>query len=175
MPSVIYVHSDGATLTPVRPVDIKALAKLPIGKPLRNSITRPRNGKVHRLYFAAIAAAAKHWPEGAEPEPEGDADLLRAWLQCKAGYARRRFFPVAAKDAVIALIQDIRGDDKYAFVKEVQVDGEPGLVVFIPMSIDYGTLDEKEFEPIKQPVFEIIESMMECSVKELVEADDNET
>lgn len=175
MPSVVWVKSDGKALLPLRPVDMKAFVKLEIGKPFKATITMPRNRKVDRLYFAAIRAAAKTWPEGVEPQPEGDEDLLRAWLQCRVGYCKRRRWPVSAKEMVIELIKDVRADDKYAFVKECLWDGQPALEVLIPLSIDYNTLDEKAFEPIKTPVFDLIESVMGCTVKQLVEADDNET
>ena len=162
-------------MTPVRAVDLKALEGLPTGVSLKAKISKPRNRLVHRLYFAAIAAAAKHWPHGVEPEPEGDADRLRAWLQCKAGHAIRIVFPVTAKDAVIALIENMTSKDKYAFTKEGVIAGEPALAVFLPLSIDYSTLDEAEFAPTKTAVFEIIEATLGVTVKQLVEADDNET
>lgn len=146
------------------------------GKPLKCKLTNPRNPKVHRLYFSAIAAAAKHWPEGEEPEPGGDADLLRAWLQVKAGYAIRRVFDVEAMPVLIALISDIRASDKYAFVKQTKlISGEPAAVAFIPLSISYAELDDAAFEPIKSSVFDIIESVLGCTITQLVEADEKET
>ncbi|MBP8235146.1 MAG: hypothetical protein KAY22_22875, partial [Rhizorhabdus sp.] len=163
-------------LIPARVADAVELEKLALKKsdalrPYRCRLTHPRNGLVHRTYFAAIAAAAKRWPEGMEPQPEGNADLLRAWLQCKAGRFTRRTAPVAAKDTVIWLLGEIRDADKYAFVKEVLVDGEPHLGIFVPDSVAYDEMDDTEFEPLKTAVFTRIEEVFGMDVKTLIELD----
>lgn len=137
----------------------------------RCRLTKPRNPLVHNLYFAAIASAAKRWPDNLEPQPEGNEKLLRAWLQCKAGYCTRKTFPLAAKDAVIWLLGEVRADDKFAFVKEVIVDGEPHLGVFIPDSIAYEELDDIAFAPIKDAVFARIEDVFGMDVKALIKLD----
>ncbi len=169
----VYCAAD--RLVGTRASDHIDIGMLTEGKPLKCRLTNPRNPKVHRLYFSAIAAAAKHWPEGAEPEPGGDADLLRAWLQVKAGYAIKRVFSVEAMPVLIALIGDVRASDKYAFVKQTTVAGEPAAVAFIPLSISYAELDDEAFAPIKSSVFDIIESTLGCTITQLVEADEKET
>lgn len=176
MPSQIYFHRHGETLTPIREKDRLELLKLPENKPLRANITKPRNPKVHRLYFAAIAAAAKHWPEDAEPlDLNQDEAMLRAFLQVKSGYFTRKIFDLSAKDQLIELIADIRGEGKFAFVKQTIFNKEPCVAVFTPLSIRYEELGDEEFRPLKESVFEIILSTLNIgSITELVAAAENE-
>lgn len=177
MPAAVFVKFDGNALQPIRPVDAKELAKLVVGRPYKATITKPRNPKVHRLYFKAIASAAKQWPEHAEPlDLDGDADMLRAWLQCKANWCYRAGpFQPHELDEVIKLMRLLSADDKYGFVRPSDIDGEPGLIVFVSRSIEYQEADDPEFEPVKSKVFAIIEATLGCTIKQLVEADDNET
>lgn len=177
MPAAVFVKFDGKALQPIRPVDEKELAKLVVGRPYKAAITKPRNPKVHRLYFAAIAAAAKQWPEHEEPlDLDGNADLLRAWLQCKANWCYRAGpFQPSELDQVIKLMRLLSAEDKYGFVRPSDVDGEPGLIVFVSRSIEYEQADDPEFEPVKRAVFDRIEATLGCTIEQLVKADENET
>ena len=174
MPSTLYVHRKGETLTPIREKDRLELLNLPEGKPLRAKLTKPRNPKVHRLYFAAIAAAAKHWPEGEEPNPQGDEILLRQFLQCKAGWCIRIDFDVTQTDSVIRLLEETRDQEKYGFVKPIMKDGEPALGVYISKSVAYDVADDDLFNPVKTEVLAMIESFCSCTIQDLIEADQNE-
>lgn len=179
----LYVHPHRCEqcgtdrLIPARPQDGIELEKLALKRhdmryPFKARLTKPRNALVHRLYFSAIAAAARRWPETEEPYPQGSADLLRSWLQIRAGYKEVVIFPVSAYDAVIKLLERTRGEDRYAFVKQTTVDGEPALGVFTSLSIAYDTLSEDEFRPVKESVFSIIEGIFQMDVKTLVEMDE---
>lgn len=175
----IYVISDGKSLHPSRKVDAEALAKIPVGVPHKAKVSKPRNRKVHNLYFAAITAAAKHWPKGEEPFTDPDEaenpDLLRSWLQCKAGWHIRIDFDPSEKDAVIQLLEAVRDEDKYAFVKPTTKDGEPMLSVYISKSVSYNAAEDEIFNPVKTEVLSRIEAVLGCSVQTLIESDDNET
>lgn len=155
----LLVHPTSQGLAPARRIDAELIAKIKPGKYLAK-LSKPRNSLVHRLFFASIAAAALHWPEGVEPEPEGDEKLLRAWLLCKAGYSEKKDFPPSAVEGVIWLIERLRGENRYAFVKDVVTDEGPKLRVYVPQSIAYREIDEDRFRPIKEAVFEIIEEVI---------------
>lgn len=171
----IYVISDGKSLHPSRKVDAEALAKIPVGVPHKAKVSKPRNRKVHNLYFAAIAAAAKHWPEGEEPNPNGDAGLLRAYLQCKAGWFVRLDFGISEKDSVVQLLAMTRDEDKYGFVKPITKNGQPALGVFISKSVSEDAATDEIFEPVKTEVLSRIEAVLGCSVQKLIDSDANET
>lgn len=174
----IYVISDGKALHPSRKVDADALAKIPVGVPHKAKVSRRRNRKVHNLYFAVIEAAAKQWPEREEPfsDPSeaGNADLLRAWLQAKAGWHTRIDFDPSEKDSVIKLLEAVRDEDKYAFVKgTVGRSGDPKLSVYISKSVSYNAAEDEIFGPIKTEVLSRIEAVLGCSVETLIDSDLN--
>lgn len=163
-------------LAGVRPIDQIAISKLTLDKPLKAKLTHPRNPVVHRLFFAAIAAAAKHWPAGEEPIPGGDADLLRAYLLCKANWCIRLddFLPEQV-GKIITLIKELRAEDKYGFVRPYKTsDGSDRLAVFIPKSVSYEAADDLEFEPTKTKCLEYIETTLGCTIEQLVKTDEAE-
>jgi len=171
----IYVISDGKVLHPSRKVDADLLAKIPVGVPHKAKVSKPRNRKVHNLYFAAIAAAAKQWPEAEEPTGlNADADMLRSYLQCKAGWCIRIDFDVSQKDSVIKMLTEIRADDKYAFVKPIKKDGVPALGVYVSKSVSFSAAEDEIFNPIKTEVLSRIEAVLGCSVETLIDSDQNE-
>jgi hypothetical protein len=172
----IYVISDGKALHPSRKVDADALAKIPVGVPHKAKVSKPRNRKVHNLYFAVIAAAAKQWPEHEEPtELNANANMLRNFLQCKAGWCVRIDFDPSDKDSVIKLLEAVRDEDKYAFVKgTVSRDGEPKLSVYISKSVSFTAAEDEIFNPIKTEVLSRIEAVLGCSVETLIDSDLNE-
>lgn len=163
-------------LAPVRPVDQIEIGKLPVDKPYKCKLSNPRNPKVHRLFFAAIAAAAKHWPENTEPDHAGDADMLRGFLLCKAGWCLRLDdFRLEQVGSIVTLIKELRAEDKYGFVKPyTKSDGSQWLAVFIPKSIRFEAADDPEFEPVKTKCFEYIETTLGCTIEQLVKADEDE-
>jgi hypothetical protein len=165
-------------LIPVRPKDGEALKKLPVGTWLNGRITQPRNPKTHRLYFKVIALACAMWPDDLEPfgpDQAKDEDLLRAWLQCKAQYCHWWDFSPENYQAVIGLMKDIRGENKFCFVRPINLrldDGEFAnrLRVYVPDSIEYEKLGEEEFRPIKESVFEIIQMVLGVTIEDLLKA-----
>jgi hypothetical protein len=162
-------------LYPVRAWDAEALKRYPVNTWLNGRLSQPRNPKTHRLYFKVIAIAAALWPEGHEPEPKGDADHLRAWLQCKAGCCHWYDFRTDDTDTVIAFMKDIRGEGKFAFAEGIQVTplhgGSPPidkLRIYVPDTIEYDAMGEDKFRPIKDAVFEIIEMVLGVKVEILL-------
>lgn len=163
-------------LIPARQIDgrtMEKLAKEEFLYPFKARLTQPRNPKVHNLFFAACDAAAKQWPEGEEPYPEGDGDMLRGWLLCKAGHCvRLDDFKPEQIASIITLIQSLRAEDKYAYVKPYQKkDGSDWLAVFIPKSISYEAADEADFAPVKTDCIERMENTLGVDIKTLVAGD----
>jgi hypothetical protein len=166
----IIVKRTGKALLPVRRGDEEALLKMADGVPYRAKLSKHRSVKGNNFYFRAIARACENWPHGQEPEPEGDSELLRAWLQCRAGpeWRMSQDFPVEAAAAVMWLLEHIRADNKYAFIKTVTTEEGPKLRVLIPKSTAFDQMDEEENAPLRKAVFEIIESVIGVKVEDLV-------
>ncbi len=156
-------------LAPKRRIDADLLAAMKPG-PYKAKITKLRSQKAHNLYFKAIEVAAEQWPSNLEPEPKGDAELLRAWLQCTAGPKWRKSldFPPETHELIVTLIQEIRGEGRYAFVDPVVTTKGPKLRCTIPLSIAHDAMDEDEFAPLREGVFEIIELTFGKTVNDLV-------
>jgi hypothetical protein len=174
LPIVITVKTDGKILVPVYPLDKERLATVSPGREYRIKLTIPRSSRRHRFYFAAIRAAAHHWPENIDPCPDGDEELLRAWLQCKSGHHEPTIdFPLEATQSVSQLIERIRGDGKYAFIKPVETKDGPQLRVFIPLSIAHDKMDEQEFDPIARGAIHWIEAIVGVPVDKLVAEHDH--
>ena len=177
MPVSLQMRREGNTLVPLREPDLKLLEKLPENRPLNVKANKPRSGKAHRLFFAAISEACNHWPEGRapfedrtleNPVTKADDDLLRAWLQTKAGYRECITFPMEAAEGAARLIHKIRAEDRYCFLDPRQIGDDIKLCVFIPDSIAYEELDEEAFSPIRKAVFELIEQIVGIPADKLV-------
>lgn len=169
MPIQFHVKREGKTLVPFRKVDEAALEKLPERRPIAITASKPRSWQAQKLFHSVIAIACDNWPEGIEPNPEGNKELLRAWLECMAGPKWRRTidFPVEVAEGIVALMRELAGD-KYAFVKPIEVDGEPRLRVYVPKSTRYRQMDEAEFSPLRDEVFRIIEATLGVPIEQLL-------
>ena len=177
MPISLQMRREGNTLVPLREPDLKLLESLPENRPLNVKANKPRSRKAHNLYFAAIAEACMQWPEQhapfenrtlENPVTKADDDLLRAWLQTKAGYCECITFPVEASESTARLIHKIHADDKFCFLDARDIKGEIKLCVFIPDSIAYEEMDEVAFSPVRKAVFEIIENIIGIPADKLV-------
>jgi hypothetical protein len=160
---------DGA-LVPASALDKRLFEEnIKPGKKLFVRVTQARSSRHHRFYFALIRAATYFWPDNTEPNPGTDEDLLRAWLQCKAGWhLKPKDFPVDAIDAVIWLMENVRGEDKYSFVKTVHTADGPMLRVYIPTTVNYDETGEEDFAPVVRVAVEIIEATIGASAKEIL-------
>ena len=173
----IQMRRSGSTLLPVGALDEARIKALPEMVPVAVKITRPRNPKVHRSFFQAIAEALVQWPHGAEPYPApGDEEMLRAWLLCRVRQCHTYDFPLTGdpvadgvvSSSVVKLIESVRADDKFAFVRQGAVDGSPAIRVFVPKSINWDEIDELAFRPIKDGVFAEIEHILGCPIDHLL-------
>lgn len=132
-------------------------------------LKKTRSGKAHRLYFKVIELAYKNWPENHDFQPSGP-EHLRAWLQVRVGYAGRvgNMLPANLSDAVkladflTMLAHEIRLHN-FAF----PTINNGTIEIVVPQSIAYSELDEKEFAPIRQAVFEEIEMQTGIPISDL--------
>jgi len=174
----LYVNRVGRTLVPANAEAEELIKKIPERRFLKAKVNVPRNAKTHDLFFAILADVIQHWPHGAEPHPEGDTELLRAWLLCRVGHCNKLDFPMMSDPksqqrlmhSLDAMITRLRNAGEYQFMREGTVDGEPAIRVFIPKSISKDSLDETEFRPIEQAVFDEIEAITGIEVNTLIEA-----
>lgn len=122
-----------------------------------------RSAPQHRRFFALITAAAHHWREDHEFQPD-DAEHLRSWLLCKAGFRQSREVSVAysdgspalAKLTAIAVEAALKEAGTYAFIRPHPDGGS--LAVYRARSIAWDKLSQKEFAPIAEAVEQIIET-----------------
>jgi len=164
----IFLVRHGANLRPLDAWNARQLQSWPEGRPLKARLAMPRRLRNHNHFFAVIAAAATHWPDGAEPEPEGNVERLRAWLLIDSGYADHIDFPVEASDSVVALIARARGEGRHQFVKAKSIGGEIVLRIYEARSISWDTLEEVEFRKIKESVFASIHAICGVSADDLI-------
>lgn len=175
MPEIL-IRRVGRAMLPANAEAEGKLMKLPEGRPLKTKIHLPRSTPAHRMFFAVISAAAVHWPHSAEPEPDGDAELLRAWLLIRAGHCDRIDFPFpddeAARQMVIASVSDLvnrlRTRGEYPFIRTGETKLGSVVRVFISRSMDFENLDEAGFIPIREHIYGDIEAIVGVRVDDLV-------
>ena len=138
-------------------------------------LTKPRSSADHRRFFGLLAKAADQWPES-HPFQPSSVEHLRAFLLCEAGYtsvttvdlseitASNPHLLAAARIAIEeAVAAGLRNGD-YVFTRP------RGDVVEIlrPRSINWATLGQKEFSPIREAVETIIEAAIGVSSEQLL-------
>jgi hypothetical protein len=175
----------GRAMVPANAEAESKLQKIPEGRILKTKINLPRSTPAHRMFFAVIAAAAQHWPHNTDPNPEGDAELLRAWLLVRARHRDQITFPFPddpiGRQMTMASVSDFvnrlraRGEHPFIRTGDVKVTDEttgeimdlPAVHVFISKSMDYDHLDEAGFGPIRQHIYDDIEAAIGVRVDDL--------
>jgi len=124
-----------------------------------------RSPQDHRRFFAVIRATYTHWPESHEFDPD-NAEHLRKWLLCKAGFRDVTTIPVdfpieLAKEhpalmklVMLAVEAAIKAAKGYAFPR---IHGDC-IAVFSAKSIQWDKIDQKEFNKVREAVEEVIEA-----------------
>jgi len=111
----------------------------------------------HRRLFALIKQAFDNWPEAHDFQPE-NAEHLRAWLVCKAGWRETTSYDLGEKadaDVVaLALQAGIKAAKGTGFVK---VHGR-GVAVITPKSMDFRSMGQAEFGLLRDAISDIIKS-----------------
>jgi hypothetical protein len=120
---------------------------------------KARSPSDHRRFFAVIHAAFHHWPENSEFQPD-NAEHLRAYLLCKAGYRDVTTIPVEFAEDQPALLRlvslaaegAVKAAKGYAFIRP----HGSALAVFSAKSIAWDRLDQKGFNKIREAVESVI-------------------
>lgn len=77
-------------LAPATDEAVEALSKVPMGSPVNASISRPRNGKFHRKFFALLDVAYQNheWPEVQTQwgKAKCNRELFRKYVIVRAGH-----------------------------------------------------------------------------------------
>lgn len=175
MPDIL-IRRIGRTLVPANAEAEEAMRKVPERRALKAKVHVPRLPQTHNLLFAVIADVVEHWPHGAEPNPDGDAEHLRGWLLCKVGWCHKLDFPMLsdpkAQQKLLTSIDDLtrrlRARGEHPFWREGVVDGEPAIRVFLPRSINQADVDETQFREIEHAVFDEIEACTGLKVDDLI-------
>lgn len=170
MPDV-WMARVGRRLAPTDTESEEALRRLPPNHLVRVRIIQSRSAANHRHLFAGIAAAARGWPEATEPNPEGDAERLRAWLLIQAGYQTFEDFPLSAQGALSNVIAEARKGGRHWFTDEAWNGRDPVLRLRMPRSISWSVLDEREFQQIKEKIDTVILAVTGASLDQWVTGD----
>jgi hypothetical protein len=136
--------------------------------------TKPRSAADHRRFFGVINAAFDQWPESFEFVPD-DAEHLRSWLLCKAGYRETVSIPVEGDDesvarlAVLAVEGALKAAHSHAFVRPYS----HGIVVFLPKSLNWSTLGQRQFVEVREAVESEIEKVIGVKCDALLKEHEN--
>jgi hypothetical protein len=134
---------------------------------------RPRSIDDHRRFFGVISAAFQNWPEAHEFQPDSK-DHLRSWLLCKAGHRDVTTVPVESDDpalrklVVLAVEGSIKAARSHAFIRP----HGSAIAVFTARSINFETLDQKQFAPLRETVEQIIEAETGIKADDLLKNED---
>lgn len=165
----------------VLPADAEAEAeirKIPERRPLSVNVPVPRLPQTHNLLFGVLADVVDHWPHGADPNPDGDPEVLRAFLLCRVGWCEKIDVPLSTDlkmqqrimEFVDNMLTRLRVKGEHPFIREGRIDGEPAMRVFIARSLNQVDVDEVKFREIEHAVFEEIEAITGIKVDDLIAA-----
>ena len=130
----------------------------------RCPLSQQRSSDDHRRFFALVNAAFTHWPEQHDFKPD-NAEHLRVWLLCKAGYRKTTMIETDEPAATVASIEAaFRAADTYAFVRPY---GD-GVAVYSPKSLRFDKTDQKAFNAVRDEVSSIIESVIGVTAEQLL-------
>lgn len=166
----------GRALLPADEDSEARMLKIPERVAHKSKVTVPRLSKTHSTFFGVLSDVCQHWPHGAEPNPEGDAELLRSWLLCRVDHCLKLDFPMLsdakAQQRLMAsidgMIQRFRIKGEYPFWREGVVDGEPAIRLFLAKSISHEVMDETEFRPVADRVYAEIYALTGIDVSDLI-------
>ncbi len=136
---------------------------------------KARSRPDHNRFFAIIDAAFPHWPENAEFQPR-DSKQLRAYLTVKAGHINVTPVPVpegySESEAIRSLYRVAVESTAKACAGEAGYNdtrvSAAGIEIIAPRSIDYATVSQKEFGPIRDAILGIIEDTLGVPADQLL-------
>lgn len=135
----------------------------------------------HRRLFGLIGAAFHQWPSHYEFQPVS-AEHLRAWLLCKVRFhtvemidvgtdifdglddKTRQLVDVVVRSAVHRSIEAATRDGTFAFDKPYG----SGIAIFRPKSLNFESIDQKDFGPLREAIEAVIEDIVGVSAEQLL-------
>ena len=129
----------------------------------------------HRRFFGMIGKAFDNWPHDHSYQPPS-AEHLRAYLLISAGYVDVEFIPVAEEcaqnPAIMAILRHAIEATHAALSRKRGYSltrvSAAGVEIITPRSINFETLSQKEFGPIRQAVEEILETTLGVTAEQLL-------
>jgi len=130
-----FIKQPNGTLMPAYDSDRELMSKIKIGAPVKLKLTRARNYKFHRKYFALVNFAFDYW------EPTKIEDAESKWL--------RHVTPEKNLDRFRADLTILAGHHNAFF----RVDGSTRIEA---KSISFGSMSEDEFEKLYSATIDVI-------------------
>lgn len=123
-----------------------------------------RSSEDHRRFFGLVKAAFDQWPETHEFQPD-NAEHLRAYLLCRVGHRKTTVIETEEPASAVLVVEAaFKAAGSYAFVRPYGA----GLAVYAPRSLSWDKLDQKKFNPIRDEVSAVIESVIGVSADQLL-------
>lgn len=175
MPEFVAIRI-GSALVAADEDSAEKMLRIPERRPFKSKVTVPRDDKTHATFFGVIGDVCKRWPPSLEPYPDGDPELLRAYLLCAVGWRESYRLPIIddAKDQqrivefADAMVRRARQHREFPFLRETMIDGQPALAVHYAKSIEHKTVDEVEFRDVADRVYAKIYELTEIDVEDLI-------
>ena len=138
-------------------------------------LTKPRSLPDHRRFFGLVQKAYEHWPHAQDYQPPS-AEHLRAYLLVAAGYHDTEFIAMPEEclgsPAIMALFRSAVEATHAAMSRRRGYSltrvSAGGIEILTPRSINFETLSQKEFGPIREAVEEIITGVVGVSADQLL-------
>ena len=158
MPEFLAKKTNGTII----PLDdhMEEFDKVPDNIIIKVRTINPRSRSHQGLFFAAIKCALDNWPE-THKEKFQNADHLRQWLECKAGYKhtasiRKTTDINAMAAAMVATITVAQNSKKSKKVYVFDTNSDDYIYLHYSQSIAYDKLSQNEFNIVSQRVSEVL-------------------
>ena len=130
----------------------------------------------HARFFALVAAAFSHWPESEKFQPT-DVENLRGYLLCRAGYCTKQdivfdksgLIGLESKRLALTITAACRGALLATGGRGYLNLSGDRVTLYVPKSISWGALSQKDFGEIRDRVTSIIENILAVTASELLE------
>ena len=139
-------------------------------------LTKGRSLPDHRRFFGLVTKAFEQWPEHSDFRPR-DVEHLRAYLLVKAGHTDIAHIPAPPEcenPAIMVLFKlAVEATGQALERKAGYVDyrvSSGGVEVITPRSIDFRTVGQKQFSPIREAVEALIEDVIGVKAEQLLRA-----
>lgn len=133
-------------------------------------LVKPRYPKYHRFFFAVMQAAFENWPETHPLKPR-NSEVLRGMLMVEVGEydaVGNGYRP--GSDNVMKLLDFIDmaiHAGRLAGYAKLAVRDDGTAEARYPRSIAWDQMDQKEFGPIAEKIFELVEAETHLRIADL--------